>query len=78
MIVNKPIGAIKINGIISRLSVGKPVPENILDYWKKNNQLEDLKAAEIIIEDGSAGKSTKKDKGKKDINDDSFFETKDG
>lgn len=57
MIVNKPIGAIKINGIISRLSVGKPVPENVLEYWEKTDQLKDLKKAGIIGKDGSAGNS---------------------
>lgn len=82
MIVNKPIGSVKINGIISRLSVGQPVPQNILDYWKKTKQLAGLKKAGIIS-DGSEGKDSDNIEGKdseedkKDIKpDDSVHEIK--
>lgn len=57
MIVKKPIGAIKINGIISRLTVGQLVPQNVLDYWTEKGQIKDLKKAGIISKDGSAGDS---------------------
>ncbi len=63
MIVKKPIGAVKINGIVSRLTVGKPVPGNVFDFWKETGQLKDLKEAGIIgeAENGSAGSNKKKD-----------------
>ena len=72
MIVKKPIGAIKIDGIVSRLTVGLPVPGNVLDFWKKTDQFKALKKAGIIGEDenGSAGDLEKDDE---EIKDDSFF-----
>ena len=73
MIVKKIIGAVKINGIVSRLTVGKPVPGNVLDFWKKTGQLDPLIKAGII-EDGSAGKDLKKDN--KDDKNDAFFKDK--
>ncbi len=72
MIVEKPIGAVKIRGIISRLTVGKRVPKDVIDYWTETGQIEDLEKAGIIS-DGSAGKESKKDK--KDMKtDESVFE----
>ena len=51
MIVEKPIGPIKIEGIITRLSIGKPVPEFILKYWEKTKQLDKLIKNEVIIDE---------------------------
>lgn len=48
MIVLKLTGAIKIGNLINRLTVGKPVPANVLEYWKKTKQYEALKKAGII------------------------------
>lgn len=50
MIVKKPIGPIKIEGTITRLSIGKPVPESILKYWKKTKQLDELIKNKVIID----------------------------
>ena len=50
MIVNKPIGSVKIGNLVSRLTVGKPVPKNVLDYWKETKQFEDLKKSGVIGE----------------------------
>ncbi|MCK5613747.1 hypothetical protein KAR91_68415 [Candidatus Pacearchaeota archaeon] len=50
MIVKKPIGAVKINNLVNRLTVGKLVPANVLKYWKETNQYEALKKAGIIGE----------------------------
>jgi hypothetical protein len=62
MIVNKPIGAIKINGLANRLTVGQPVPENVLKYWKETKQLKRLLELEIVKEE-------KKVEKKKEVND---------
>lgn len=48
MIVKKPTGAIKIGNLINRLTVGKPVPANVLEYWKKTKQYDSLLKAGII------------------------------
>ncbi len=61
MIVNKPIGSVKIGNLVSRLTVGKKVPQNVLDYWKKTNQLEDLKKAGVISDAGTGQENKIKD-----------------
>jgi hypothetical protein len=48
MIVKKPIGAIKVNGLVNRLSVGRPVPKIVLNYWKETKQLKKLLESGII------------------------------
>lgn len=50
MIVNKPIGAVKIGNQISRLTIGKPVPAVVLEYWKSTGQIEELKKSGVISE----------------------------
>jgi len=42
MIVLRPIGPPKINGTISRLTIGRPVPPEVLAHWKETKQLESL------------------------------------
>ncbi len=61
MIVKKPIGTVKIGNLVSRLTVGKKVPQNVLDYWKKTNQIEDLKKAGVISDAGSGKENKIKD-----------------
>ncbi len=61
MIVKNPIGSVKIGNLVSRLTVGKKVPQNVLDYWKKTNQLEDLKKAGIISDAGTGQENKIKD-----------------
>ena len=76
MIVKKPIGAIKIDGIVSRLTVGLPVPGNVLDFWKKTDQFKALKKAGIIGEDENGSAGSKVSDVDEDINsDDSTIET---
>lgn len=48
MIVEKPIGAVKANGTIHRLTVGKMVPEIVLEFWEKTGQIESLKKSGAI------------------------------
>jgi hypothetical protein len=48
MIVKKPIGSVKINGLVNRLTVGRPVPKIVLDYWKETKQLKKLLESGII------------------------------
>lgn len=50
MIVKQPIGSVKVGNLVSRLTVGKPVPKVVLDFWKKTGQLEELKKAGAISE----------------------------
>jgi hypothetical protein len=50
MIVNKPIGAVKIGNKISRLTIGKEVPAVVLEYWKSTGQIEELKKFGAISE----------------------------
>lgn len=75
MIVMKPIGAVKIGNLVSRLTVGKPVPKNVLDYWKKTKQIEELKKAGIISDAGSGNESETKSKSVK--KDEPFRSTED-
>ena len=56
MIVKKSIGAVKINNISNKLTVGKPVPENVLRYWKETKQLKTL------LENGTIEDENKKEK----------------
>ena len=58
MIVNKPIGSIKVGNTISRLTIGKDVPKSVIDYWKKTKQYDELIKNGSIIE-----KKTKSEKG---------------
>ena len=62
MIVKKPIGAVKIGNTISRLTVGNPVPENVLNFWKDSGQINDLIKVGAISDENI--KAEKKDKGK--------------
>lgn len=50
MIVNKPI-SVKIGNMVSRLTVGKQVPAEVLEFWEKTGQLDDLKKAQAILEE---------------------------
>lgn len=63
MIVKKPIGSVKIGNTISRLTVGKPVPQNVLDYWKETEQIDALMKSGAISESDS--KSEEKEEKKK-------------
>lgn len=56
MIVNKPIGAVRIGNTISRLTVGKPVPKNIIEFWKSNGTYQKM------IDNGSISDSGKTEK----------------
>lgn len=56
MIVKKPIGAIKIGNLSNRLTVGKPVPANVLEYWKKTKQYE------ALFKNGTIGEPEKQEK----------------
>lgn len=60
MIVNKPI-SVKIGNLTSRLTVGKPVPQDVLNFWIKTKQLDDLKKAGAI---GDENKDSKTDNNK--------------
>ena len=60
MIVNKPIGAIKIDRQSHKLTVGKQVPKIVLDYWKKTKQLKVLLDAGIIEDEKKKVDDTKK------------------
>ncbi len=51
MIVNKPIGAVKINGQSHKLTIGKPVPKIVLDYWKETKQLKKLQEIGAISDE---------------------------
>jgi hypothetical protein len=42
MIVRHNIGPVKIGGTMSRLSVGHPVPADVLKHWQKSGQLDAL------------------------------------
>ena len=53
MFVKKPIGPIKLGGTMSRLTVGQPVPKNILAHWKKTKQYDALLKAEILQDEKS-------------------------
>jgi len=48
MIVRKPIGPLKINNTLYRLSVGKDVPEEVTKYLTDANQLEGLLRSGVI------------------------------
>jgi len=74
MIVKKPIGAIKVGGLVSRLTVGKPVPKIIIDFWKKTKQLEELKKIGAI---GEADEKEEKSKKVKEEKNESIFSSKD-
>lgn len=50
MIVLKPIGAVKVGNSVSRLTVGKKVPADVLGFWEKSGQLEGLKKGGAIGE----------------------------
>ena len=60
MIVNKPIGAIKINRQSHKLTIGQKVPKVILDYWKSTKQLKALLDAGIIEDENKKVNDTKK------------------
>jgi len=60
MIVKKSIGAVKIGNLSHRLTVGKKVPQNVLDYWKKTKQLEELKKIGAIEDEKEILKEQKK------------------
>lgn len=59
MIVNKPIGAVKIGNQVERLTVGQPAPARVLAHWKntkcgeKGKEItvfEALKKAGVLVE----------------------------
>lgn len=56
MIVNKPIGAIKINGQCHKLTIGKQVPKIVLDYWKETEQLKKLQGIGAITDENKKEK----------------------
>lgn len=60
MIVNKPIGAIKINRQSHKLTIGQKVPKIVLDYWKETKQLKVLLEAGIIEDEKKKIDDTKK------------------
>jgi hypothetical protein len=63
MMVKKPIGPIRIDGTLSRLAVGRPVPETVLRHWKDTGQLSDLQSSGAISEENaSTGATAKKNK----------------
>lgn len=62
MIVLKPTGSVKIKNLVCRLTVGKPVPANVLKYWKETKQYESLKKAGIIGEPIKEEKQESKNK----------------
>ena len=68
MIVRHNIGPVKIGGTISRLSVGRPVPEEVLKHWRESGQLDALvKAGAIEDEQRPAVKAEpKKQQAKKE------------
>jgi hypothetical protein len=59
MIVNKPIGSIKVGNSICRLTIGKEVPAVVLEYWKSTGQIEDLKKSGAISESAISQKEEK-------------------
>jgi len=56
MIVNKPIGSVKIGNTISRLTVGQQVPQNVIEFWKAQ------KIYQTMIDNGSISESGKESK----------------
>jgi hypothetical protein len=50
MIVLTPIGAVKIGKQSHPLTVGKKVPEVVLEFWKKTKQIDALVKAKSIGE----------------------------
>lgn len=50
MIVKKTIGAVKVGNLVSRLTVGKEVPKDVLDFWKKTKQFDELLKNGSIVE----------------------------
>ena len=75
MIVKKPIGAVKAGGTLSRLTVGKKVPQIVLDFWEESGQLEELKKGGFICEGKKSEKpkEIEKEKELKIENNDSIF-----
>ena len=66
MIVKKPIGPIKIDNTISRLTVGQAVPKKVIDFWKESGQIDELKRiGAISIDDISEEKKISKGQSKK-------------
>ena len=55
MIVKKPIGAVKIGNMVERLTVGRPVPDRVLSYWKSSKQYD------ALIKAGAIGEAEKKE-----------------
>jgi hypothetical protein len=51
MIVIKPLSAVKIGNAISRLTVGQPVPEIVIEFWKKNKMFDTLRDSGFIGKD---------------------------
>ncbi len=58
MIVKQPIGPVKIDGTLNRLSIGSPVPLKVLKHWEETKQLAEL------IESGAIEDSEKEKKSK--------------
>lgn len=74
MIVDRPIGAVKIGNMSHRLTVGKIVPDVVLEFWESTGQIESLKKSGAISDEISDGK--RKEKKKSGNEDEFFFQTK--
>lgn len=68
MIVNKPISAVKVGNTRSRLTVGKKVPQEVIDFWKKNKQFEELKNGGFISDEKEESKQPQNNQNKTEEN----------
>ena len=67
MIVAKPIGSVKIGRQSHRLTVGRPVPIIVLEFWKSTKQFDPLVKAGAIVEKSDFEKAkAEKEKANKD------------
>ena len=72
MIVEKLIGPVKIGNTAFRLTIGKPVPPEVLEFWESSNQLKKLIDLGAIKKE----KEEKETNKKKESNDKSVRENK--
>lgn len=74
MIVQKPIGAVKVANMTHRLTIGKSVPDAVLKFWESTGQIESLKKSGAIS-DGAKKDSVKAEKKKSEQVNESIFQT---
>jgi len=65
MIVKKPIGPVKIAGTLRRLTVGQPVPDDILKYWQEGKVLEGLIKCGAVENSSRVNKKQNEEKNEK-------------